>query len=327
MDVRGLVLLLLLGVSWMGYAKDLRPQDLKITLEQLPVLEHQSDIIPLRIHIQNVSNHRGSILVPYAQNYGKPLFQLRVYEIDQAGKYTLVYTSQEFLDMDTSKYKSEGSFWQLEPNERYSLPLFVNDTQNARLRFESSIQIPDLNKGKYAFQVLYTPENSSFFKYAFRQFTDTDPIPEDDVDEYPDHFIWEESFASNFLEYPFEILPKLVVYDPKKSALCRAVSKENWSKVKRIWRKRDKNKPCDCVLWVYDGAQSILASLPAYTGYDVIFYTDSGIKYASFTYQIGKVHRVRSRMAWLFHAVGFRRAPFKTSKVNWSKLIGLYVYE
>ena len=325
-DVRRLIFLLFFGVSFMGYAKDLRPQDLKITLEQLPVLQHQSDIIPLRIHIQNVSNHRGSILVPYAQNYGKPLFQLRIFEIDQAGKYILVYTSQEFLDMDTSKYKTEGSFWQLEPNERYSLPLFVNDTQNARLRFESSIQIPDLKNGKYAFQVLYTPENSSFFKYVFRQFTDIDPIPEDAVDEYPDHFIWDGSYASNFLEFPFEILPKLVVYDPSKSALCRAVSKENWSKVKRIWRKRDKNKSCDCVLWVYAGAQSILASLPAYTGYDAIFYTDSGIKYASFTYQIGKVHRMRSRAAWLFHAVGFRRAPFKTSKVNWSKLIVVRPY-
>jgi hypothetical protein len=323
MDVRGLILLLFLGVSFLGYAKDLRPQDLKITLEQLPVLEHQTDIIPLRINIQNVSYHRGSILVPHAQNYGNPLFQLRVYEIDQAGQYNLVYTSQEFLDMDTSKYKTEGGFWQLEPNERYSLPLFVNDTQNARLRYESSIQIPDLKNGKYAFQVLYTPENSSFFKYAFRQFTDTDPIPEDDVDEYPDHFIWEGSFASNFLEYPFEILPKLVVNDPTKSAFCRAVRKENWSKLKRIWRNRDKNKSCDCVLWVYGDAQSILASLPAYTGYDVIFYTDSDIKYVSFTYQIGKVFRLRARMNWLFHAVGFRRGPFKTSKVNWSKLIRL----
>jgi hypothetical protein len=321
MAIRGLILLLFSIISFLGYAKDLRPQDLKITLEQLPVLEHQTNIIPLRITIQNVSNHRGSILVPYAQNYGKPLFQLRVYEIDQAGQYNLVYTSQDFLDMDTSKYKTEGSFWQLEPNERYSLPLFVNDAQNARLRFESSIQIPDLKKGKYAFQVLYCPENSSFFKYAFRQITDTDPIPEDDVDKYPDHFIWEGSFASNFLEYPFEILPKLVVYEPTKSALCRAVRKENWSKVKRIWSNRDKNKSDNCVLWVYNGAQSIQASLPAYTGHEVIFYTDSGIKYVSFTYQIGKIYRLRSRMAWLFYATGFRRPPFKTSKVTWSKLI------
>jgi hypothetical protein len=323
MDVRRLILLLFLGVSFMGYAKDLRPQDLKITLEQLPVLEHQTDIIPLRINIQNVSYHRGSILVPYAQNYGKPLFQLRVYEIDQAGQYNLVYASQEFLGMDTSKYKTEGVFWQLEPNEQYSLPLFVNDTQNARLRYESSIQIPILKNGKYAFQVLYTPENSSFFKYAFRQFIATDPIPEDDVDEYPDHFNWEGSFASNFLEYSIEVLPKPVVYDPTKSALCRAVRKENWSKVKRIWSNRDKNKSYDCVLWIYGNEQWIQASLPAYTGHYVIFYTDSGIKYVAFTYQIGKVFPLRSRINWLFHAVGFRRGPFKTSKVNWSKLIRL----
>lgn len=321
MDLRGQVLLFFLGFSFIGFTKNLRPQDLKITLEQLPVLEHQTDIIPMRINIQNVTNHRGSIIVPHAQNYGKSLFQLRVFEIDQAGQYTLVYTSQEILEMDTSKYKTEGSFWQLEAGETYSMPIFVNDSKNARLRFESSIQIPDLNNGKYAFQVLYTPETSSFFKYAFRQFKDTDPIPEDGVDEYPDHFIWEGSFASNFLEYPFEILPKLVVYDPTKSALCAAVSKENWNKVKRIWPKRDKNKSYDCILWVYDGAQSIQASLPAYTGHEVIFYTDSGINYVSFTYQIGKIYRLRSSSARLFYAIGFRRPPFKTSKVNWSKLI------
>jgi hypothetical protein len=325
MDVRRLILFLFLGISFLGYAKDLRPQDLKITLEQLPVLERQSDIIPLRINIQNVSNHRGSILVPYAQNYGKPLFQLRIFEIDQAGQYNLVYTSQEFLDMDTSKYKTQGVFWQLEAGQTYSLPLFVNDSKNARLRYESSIQIPDLKNGKYAFQVLYTPENSSYFKYAFRQFNDTDPIKEDDVSEYPDHFIWDGGFVSNFLEFPFEILPKRLVLNPKPNALCRAIYNENWSKVKRLWSKRTPEKPCDCILWKYAFNQFVQASLPAFTGFNAIFYTKSGIQYASFTYQLGKVFRLRSRMSWLFYAVGFRRAPFKTSKSGWSKLIRISI--
>ena len=328
MDVRRLILLLLLlGSSCLAHAEDMRPPELKITLERLPVLQQQSDIIPLRINIRNVSSHAGSILVPFAQNFGKSLFQLRIYEIDQAGKYKLIFTSQDILDMDTSKYKTEGGFWHLDSGESYSLPLFINDSKNARKRFESSIQIPDLKSGKYAFQVLYTPENSSFFKYAFREFMDTDPIPEDDVDEYPDHFNWEGSVASNFLEYPFEILPKQHVLNPKSSVLCNAIYNENWKKVKRLWSKNASDKPCACILWKFDFHQAVLSSLPAYTGFDAIFYTKSGIKYATFTYQLGKVHRLRSRMAWLFHAVGFRRAPIKTSKVNWSKLIGVNVWE
>jgi len=326
MDVRRLIIFFLVAVSFRVYAKGLRPPDLKITLERLPVLQHQSEIIPLRISIQNVSNHQGSILVPFAQNFGKSLFQLRIYEIDQAGKYTLIYTSQDVLDMDTSKYKTEGGFWHLDSGESYSLPLFINDGKNARKRFESFMQIPDLKNGKYAFQVLYTPENSSYFKYGFRQLMDSDPIPEDDVDEYPDHFIWQGSFASNFLEYPFEILPKQYVLNPKSSSLCRAIYHENWRKVKRLWNNLTSQKPCDCMLWKYGFHQSVLASLPTFTGFDAVFFTESGIKYVTFTYQLGKVHRLRSRMAWLFHAVGFRRAPFKTSKVNWSKLIRVQPY-
>jgi hypothetical protein len=82
------------GFSVLGYAKNLRPQDLKITLEHLPVLKHQSTIIPLKVSIANCSNHRGSILVPFTQNFGKPLFQLRVYEIGSNGDYNLMFTSQ-----------------------------------------------------------------------------------------------------------------------------------------------------------------------------------------------------------------------------------------
>lgn len=327
MDVRRLIIFLFLGFPFLGYA-DIRPQDLKITLEQLPVLKHQSEIFPLQVKITNISSHEGSILIPYSQNFGKSLFTLLIYEIDSNKEYKLVYTSPNELIMDTSKYKREGSFWHLKQGEHFILPLFLQDKKNEKRRFESFFQIPDLKQGKkYAFQVLYTPENSPYFKYAFREISTLDPIPEDDVENYPDHFIWEGSFASNFLDFPFEVLLKKVVLQPKYSPLCNAIYKQNWRKVKRLWDDRHKEKSCDCILWVYGGAQSIQASLPAYTGYDVIFYTDFGIKYVTFTYQIGKIYRFRSRIAWLFYATGFRRPPFKTSKVNWSKLIGLYVWE
>lgn len=327
MDVRRLIILLFMGIPFLGNA-DIRPQDLKITLEQLPVLEHQSDIFPLQVKITNVSSHEGSILIPYSQNWGKSLLTLLIYEIDSNKEYKLVYTSPNELNMDTSKYKTEGSFWHLKQGEHFILPLFLNDSMNKKRRFESSFQIPELKHGKnYAFQVLYTPENSSFFKYAFREISTLDPIPEDDVKNYPNHFIWEGSFASNFLYLPFEKLLKKVVLQPKSSPLCNAIYKQNWRKVKRLWDDRHKEKSCDCILWVNGGAQSIQASLPAYTGYDVMFYTDSGIKYVTFTYQLGKIYHFRSRVAWLFYATGFRQPPFKTSKVNWSKLIRLYVWE
>lgn len=323
MDVRRLIFWMLLVVSHGVFSKDLRPPDLKITLSQFPVLGHQSEIIPLKIKIQNISSHRGTVLIPFYQNFGKSLFTLLIYEVDANNKYNLVYSSPTELNMDTSKYKTEGSFWHLEQGEQIVLPLFLNDTKNAKRRFESSIQIPDLKTGKYALQVIYTPENSIYFKYAFRTDFETDPIVEDDVIEYPDHFLWEGSIPSNFLEFPFERLLKQEVLQPKLSSLCAAIYKQNWSKVRRLWSKRKSEKPCNCILWVYDWPQAVQLSLPAFTNYNAIFWTETGIEYVNFNYQLGKIYRARSRAAWLFHAVGFRRAPFKTSKVNWSKLIGV----
>lgn len=324
--VRRIIVFFFVGFSVLGYAKNLRPQDLKITLEHLPVLKHQSTIIPLKVSIANCSNHRGSILVPFTHNFGKPLFQLRVYEIGSNGDYNLMFTSQEILDMDTSKYKTESGFWQLDPGEVYSFPLFLNDVQNSRKRFESSIQLPLLKKGRYAFQVLYMPENSSFFKYAFRTDLNQDPITDDDVKDYPDHFFYEGPFVSQAIEIDIDHEVQIPGFKRQKSnSLCKHIYLEHWNKVKKKWDKKSSDKECNCVLWKYNFYQSINASLPAFTGFDAIFYTKSGLTYTSFTYQIGKIYRVRSRLAWLFYAVGFRRPPFNTSTTKWSKLIRIDV--
>lgn len=326
MALRGLIFTFLFSTVLMGQTKRLAPPDLKITLEQLPVLAHQTAIIPLQVKITNVSAHRGSIIIPFHQNFGKALFQLLVYEIDSNNNYRLIYTSPTELDMDTSKFKANEGFWHLEPGAHYILPLFLNDSVNALFRYESSIAIPNLKGGNYAFQILYKPETSPYFKYAFRENDSVDPIPEDGVSDYPDHFIWEGSFASNMLNFPFELLPVQRVLQYKTSALCTAIFKQQWKKVKRKWGKRLAGPPCDCIVWVYDWPQTIQMSLPAFANYDAILWTNEGIKYVNFNYQLGKIYRGRSRVAWAFYAVGFRRPPFETSKVNWSKLIRVHVW-
>lgn len=306
------------GLACLG---NLKTPELKISLEAEAAGFHPNAILPLKLKIENVSGHHGSILIPYAQNTGKSLFELRISRIDAAGNYVLVYTSPVDLDMDTSKYKSTESFWQLEPNESFLLPFFINDTKNSRKRFESSIVLPELAEGNYAFQMIYHPENSRYFNYAFLADGVTDPIPEDQVDSYPDHFRWDGSIVSNFLEINCSNSCQSVMHENKSHcAVCKHVYNENWKKLKNKWDKRSIDISHPTILWIYPGPQAILASLPTYFGYDAILLTKSGINYISCNYQVGKIFRARSRMAWLFHAVGFRRAPFKTSKVDWCKL-------
>ena len=299
-------------------------QDLKILLETEQQIYHPKAIIPLKLSIENSTAHRGSILIPYSQNRGKSLFQLKVYQVDPVGNYSLVYTSSVRLTMDTSKYQASEGFWHLEPKENFSIPFFLNDVKNSRKRIESSIVLPELAEGKYALQMIYLPENSMYFKYAFLNKNVIDPIPEDQVDSYPDHFRFDSSFASNFTEIRLSHnAHPTIPLNKKHCALCKHIYNENWKRLRNKWEKRSKVSGHPNILWVYPGSQSVLSSLPTYYGYDVIINTKTGIDYISCNYQLGKIFRFRSRAAWLFHAVGFRKAPFRTSKVNWSKLISV----
>jgi hypothetical protein len=319
-----IVLILCSFLFFLSSIGNLRGQDLKILLETEQMIYHPKAIIPLKLSIENCTAHRGSILIPYGQNRGNSLFQLKVYQVDLAGNYSLVFTSSVSLIMDTSKYQAREGFWHLQSKESFSIPFFINDVKNSRKRIESSIVLPELAEGKYALQMMYLPENSMYFKYAFLEKNVLDPIPGDQVDSYPEHFKWDSSFASNFTEISLSYSAHSVMpLNKKHCAVCKHIFNENWKRLRNKWEKRSKVSVHPNILWVYPGSQSVLSSLPTYYGYDVIVNTKSGIDYISCNYQLGKIFRFRSRIAWLFHAVGFRKAPFRTSKVNWSKLISV----
>lgn len=321
-----IVTLLFILFQAVSHAADLRPNDLKITLEMDQKSLSSKAIIPVRLSIENATNHRGNILIPYGQNKGKSLFQLRIFRLDSMNNYTLLFTSPVELNMDTSKYAATDGFWQLQPGEKFVQPFFLNDIKNAKRRVESSYQLPEMQNGRYAFQFLYMPEQSVFFKYAFIKDDNEDPIPEDYVDGYPDHFRWEGSMASNFVEVNLTNEDvETNVSQKDHCRLCRKIANEKWSFVRRKWDKLYKKEDHSAVLWVYDGPQAVLMSLPSFASFTVIVQSDSGINCLSFTYQLGKIFKFRSRLAWAFYAVGFRRPPFETSKVRWQKLISVII--
>ncbi len=284
-------------------------------------------ILPLQLTITNTSFHRGSILVPFAQNTGTSLFQLRVFKAQGDLPSELVFVSSTELQMDTSRYKSTASFYSLEPGEHFSLPLFINDHKNSDKRIESSIGLPDLEPGDYSIHVVYNPEVSAFFKYAFKESSIYDPIPEDDVSDYPDHFNWLGELVSNAVNVTvpsgFTVESETA---PCKCSVCRAIRSEKWKRVQRKWDHRSQTTQHTSILWEYPWSQTILSSLPSYAGYEVIFETNSGIVYTSFTYQIGKIFPFRSVLSRLFHLVGFRRSPIRSSTVQHTSLHSLFIF-
>jgi hypothetical protein len=306
--------------------KRLSIPDLKISLESERLNIHPQDILFLRLKIENVSSHRGSILIPYHQNFGKALFQLRICRIDSLGSYIPVFESSVDLEMDTTAYRATEGFWHLESGESYIQPFFINDFKNAAKRVESSIGLSRLPSGKYALQMLYLPDNSPFFRNAFKENELADPILEDDVTDYPDHFIWHGPIVSNWLEVNLsDTLPKVPVTTHRHCSLCRNIYKQRWRCVKQKWDALSRKDCHSAILWRYGGPQSVQSSLPAYMVYDVIFQTETGIAYAAFRYRLGIIFPVRSRLASLFYLFGFRRPPFKTSDVNKVKLLTLRV--
>jgi hypothetical protein len=310
-----------------AFGKRLPIPDLTISLESERLDVHPQDILFLRLKIENVSSHRGSILIPYHQNFGKALFQFRICRVDSAGSYIPVFESSANLKMDTTAYRATEGFWHLESGETYIQPFFINDVKNAAKRFESSIGLPHLPSGKYAVQMLYLPNNSPFFRYAFKENEHDDPVLEDGVTDYPDHFIWHGPFVSNWLEVNIsDTLSKVPITKPRHCSLCRNIHKQRWRCVKQKWDALSRKDGHSAILWRYGGPQSILSSLPAYSVYDVIFQVESGIVYASFKYRLGRIFPVRSRLASLLYLFGFRGTPlFKTSQVNHVRLMQLRI--
>ena len=316
-----------MAVFFMAFISIAQRPELELRLKIRTDTLQCKDVIPLELSIKNISNHSGSILVPNAQNTGNSLFQVVVYQVKDENSSEPYFMSTSELEMDTSRYKSTENFHYLEPGEQFSLPLFINDYKNRYRRFESSIILPDTEPGTYSFQVIYNPTTSHYYKYAFKENSSHDPIPEDAVSEYPDHFLYYGELSSNLVNVHIDNHSiDQHSHSVCNCSLCRSIRNEKWKRVQRKWDKRSQTADHTALLWEYSGPQAILASLPSFAGYDVIFETKSGIVYANFTYQIGKIFPFRSRLSQLWHLVGFRRSPFKTSTVNRTKLISLYFY-
>jgi hypothetical protein len=105
---------------------------------------------------------------------------------------------------------------------------------------------------------------------------------------------------------------------------CRHIEKEQWLRVKKdIKRRVDKITEHRKVLFLFDGPDAVLSSLPSYYSRQIVLETINGIKYKELTWQIGRIFPFRSFIhKWFYWAFRWN-APMRTSSTKHFQLISI----
>jgi hypothetical protein len=95
-----------------------------------------------------------------------------VFSVNNASNfYTKVFENPLELEMDTT-FIGSVYFKRLEARESVSIPLFVNDTANARKNILSNYIFPDLENGSYEVIAHYNPFSEALAPYVFQAYDD-----------------------------------------------------------------------------------------------------------------------------------------------------------
>jgi hypothetical protein len=155
----------------MSYA-DLRMPELAMELILKKSIHQNREIIQFEVKFTNQTNRSLSILLPGTQNKGKRILQLQVFSVDNPSNfYTKVFENPLELEMDTS-FIGSVYFKRLEARESVTIPLFVNDTANARKNILSNYSFPDLANGSYEVIAYYNPFGEALAPYVFQAYDD-----------------------------------------------------------------------------------------------------------------------------------------------------------
>lgn len=289
----------------------------------------------------NEDEGERALLLPSAENKGQKMIFLSFFSVKE-GVYTEVFREEREIQMDTTQ-AGTVHFWYLKAKDSITVPLIFNDSKNYVSHIHSHHTLPNLPIGEYQVLAWYQPWENEMAQYAFNpldskgnisdQAYDTTRFLLSEVGIQSNYFtlnIQKESFAK-----PTWIPTEFCPLDCK---MCGAIEKSDWDKVSKMidhqtgyknikdtsnldttWEMKHRN-----VLWLGPNPQMILASLPTYTGRNIIFRNEAGLHYFYLSWQLGQVYKTRSRLSSLFYWIGFRRPPFSTAEVDYCKLIGLY---
>jgi hypothetical protein len=319
------VLLFCILLSGMSYA-DLRMPELAMELILKKTIHQNREIIQFEVKFTNQTDRDLSILVPGTQNKGKRILQLQVFSVNNVSNfYTKVFENPLELEMDTS-FIGSVYFKRLRTLESVSIPLFVNDTANARKHILSNYSFPDLANGSYQVIAYYNPFGEALAPYAFQAYDDHGRNIEDSLNQERMQInAW--GVYSNYVELRInsDVVEEIEVpICSKHCRFCRHIEKEQWKKVRKdIIHRVDNIAGHQQVRFLFHGPDAVLSSLPAYYSRQIVFDTQSGLEYKYLTWQIGKIHRFRSFIHtccyWMFHW----NAPLRTSSSKYFHLISV----
>jgi len=323
--IKIVLFLIVILLSRTSYA-DLRMPELAMELVLKKSIHQNREIIQFEVKFTNQTDRSLSILVPGTQNKGYRLLQLQVFSVNNASNfYTKVFENPLELEMDTS-FIGSVYFKRLEARESVSIPIFVNDTANARKNILSNYSFPDLANGSYQVIAHYNPFGEALAPYAFQAYDDHGRTIEDSLNtERMQIDAW--GVYSNYVELNINSVVTNAIEAPicsKHCRFCRHIEKEQWNRVKKdIIHRVDNIAGHQRVRFLFHGPDAVLSSLPAYYSRQIVFETQNGLNYKYLTWQIGKIHRFRSFIHKCCYWVFRWNAPVRTSSTKYFHLISI----
>jgi hypothetical protein len=263
------VLLFCILLSGMSYA-DLRMPELAMELILKKTIHQNREIIQFEVKFTNKTDRDLSILVPGTQNKGKRILQLQVFSVNNVSNfYTKVFENPLELEMDTS-FIGSVYFKRLRAGESVNIPLFVNDSSNARNHIYSNYAFPEFQDGSYEVIAHYNPFLDPLAQYVFQAYDDHGRTVGDSLN--PEKMqIDAYGIYSNYIQFTIDSQMRTSSEEneqrpcPSSCHFCRHIEKEQWHRVKKdIIHRVDNIAKHRQVLFLFDGPDAVLSSLPSY---------------------------------------------------------------
>jgi hypothetical protein len=312
---------------------NLRPIYLSIELRPVISAANTKNIIQWNVVFTNLDSIRHAIVIPSSQNRGKRIIQLQWYKISSSGSgifpssgdyYEQVYTDPIELEMDTLLYRGYPSIVNLEPNESYTFPIFLNDRNNQLKHVESSYLVPNLPIQDYEVLVHYNPYTEPFSKHFFYH-QEKGQFAPDSLNrlELPLGGIYSAYTTIHMQKDDFQSDLFLSKTCSKNCYVCACIKHKRWKKLRKHFEKKSSDLSHSTVLHEFPGPDGVLDVLPTYYSKNYIVLTKDGVQHISVTWQIGKIYKTAqffTRMLYpIFRKVVFPYTNAQVSKLKWIK--------
>ncbi len=314
---------------------DLKPVHLNLRLIHTQQQVNEGEMLKLNLSIKCIAGkQKRSIILPNSKGTCLKMLYLSFYSVDENNHYTRVHTEERSVSMAKND-PSPVWFHNLAKGDSLTVPVFYGDTKNYNQHIEAHHKWPKLKPGSYKVLAHYNPWDETQAELVYN----TISYMKDDDEFLPHRFnMPEDGLISNYIDLSVREDGQLEfeVSAPAEQCqsncgLCSAVSKGNWSQVKKLinndgngpWENQGSNFPYDYhrqVAYLYPGPDAILSSLPSYYCRKVIFKNEEGYHYYSITWQVGKIYPFRSRLNYLLQNIGLRYYG-KTEDLDYFEII------